>query len=89
MLRKKRLVSNLSGCWTYIAIILSRETSKYWKIYEIILLEEEYFMETGMTREEAIAVLKKYNQESFHLLHALTVRGCNALVCKGIGVWRR
>ena len=30
-------------------------------------------MKTGMTRDEAIALLKKYNQESFHLLHAFTV----------------
>lgn len=30
-------------------------------------------MEAGMTREEALAALRKYNQEPFHLLHALTV----------------
>lgn len=28
-----------------------------------------------MTREEAIALLKKYNQEPFHIQHALTVEG--------------
>lgn len=32
-------------------------------------------METKITREQAIALLKKYNQESFHILHALTVEG--------------
>ena len=32
-------------------------------------------MNTGMTREEAITLLKKYNQEPFHLQHALTVEG--------------
>lgn len=30
-------------------------------------------METGFTREEAIALLKDYNKEKFHLYHALTV----------------
>ena len=30
-------------------------------------------MEAGMTREEALTALRKYNQEPFHLLHALTV----------------
>ena len=42
-------------------------------------------METGMTREEAIAVLKKYNQESFHLLHALTVEGVMRWYAKELG----
>lgn len=28
-----------------------------------------------MTREEALALLKKYNKESFHLQHAFTVEG--------------
>lgn len=32
-------------------------------------------MNTGMTREEAVALLKKYNQEPFHIQHALTVEG--------------
>lgn len=32
-------------------------------------------MNANVTREEAIALLKKYNQESFHLQHALTVEG--------------
>lgn len=32
-------------------------------------------MTIGMTREEAVALLKKYNQEEFHLQHALTVEG--------------
>ena len=32
-------------------------------------------MNTGMTREEAITLLKKYNQEPFHLQHAMTVEG--------------
>lgn len=32
-------------------------------------------MNVGMTREEALALLRKYNQEAFHLLHALTVEG--------------
>ena len=32
-------------------------------------------METKVTREQAINLLKKYNQEPFHLLHGLTVEG--------------
>lgn len=32
-------------------------------------------METKVTREQAIGLLEKYNQESFHLVHALTVEG--------------
>ncbi|MDD6062436.1 MAG: hydrolase, partial [Oscillospiraceae bacterium] len=27
------------------------------------------------TREEALALLQKYNKEPFHILHALTVEG--------------
>ncbi len=30
---------------------------------------------TAVTRTQAVALLKKYNQEPFHLLHALTVEG--------------
>lgn len=32
-------------------------------------------MENSLTREEALALLKKYNKESFHIQHALTVEG--------------
>ena len=32
-------------------------------------------MKTQIKREDAIALLKKYNQEPFHLLHGLTVEG--------------
>jgi predicted hydrolase (HD superfamily) len=32
-------------------------------------------MKTGITRESAIVLLKKYNKEPFHLQHALTVGG--------------
>lgn len=32
-------------------------------------------METGITRPEAWELLKQYNKEPFHLLHALTVEG--------------
>ena len=32
-------------------------------------------VETKITREQALDLLKKYNQESFHILHALTVEG--------------
>ncbi len=32
-------------------------------------------MTTSVTRQEALALLKKYNKEPFHLLHAFTVEG--------------
>ena len=32
-------------------------------------------MNTAISRPQAIALLRKYNQEPFHLLHALTVEG--------------
>ncbi len=32
-------------------------------------------MNLNITREEAISLLKKYNHEEFHILHALTVAG--------------
>lgn len=37
------------------------------------------------TRTQAIALLKKYNQESFHLLHALTVEGVMRYFAKELG----
>ena len=33
-------------------------------------------MEAGITREEALSRLLKYNTEVFHIQHALTVEGC-------------
>ena len=38
-------------------------------------------METTVTRQQALALLRKYNREPFHLQHALTVEGVDALVC--------
>ena len=32
-------------------------------------------MQTAITRQQALALLQKYNQEPFHILHALTVEG--------------
>lgn len=32
-------------------------------------------MKTAITRPQALALLQKYNQEPFHILHALTVEG--------------
>ena len=32
-------------------------------------------MKTALTREQALSLLKKYNQEPFHILHGLTVEG--------------
>lgn len=32
-------------------------------------------METAVTRQQALTLLRKYNREPFHLQHALTVEG--------------
>ena len=37
------------------------------------------------TREEALAQLRQYNRESFHILHALTVEGVMAWYAKELG----
>ena len=38
-----------------------------------------------LTRKQALALLQKYNQESFHLLHALTVEGVMAWFAREAG----
>lgn len=42
-------------------------------------------MTTKVTREQALDLLKKYNQEPFHLLHGLTVEGVMAWYAKELG----
>lgn len=42
-------------------------------------------MDTGITRAEAWELLKKYNEESFHRLHALTVEGVMRWYAKEMG----
>ena len=42
-------------------------------------------METKVTREQALALLKKYNQEPFHILHALTVEGVMRYFAQDLG----
>ena len=37
------------------------------------------------TREEALALLRQYNKESFHILHALTVEGVMAWYAQELG----
>jgi len=41
----------------------------------IAKLKQEEKMQNNLTREEALALLKKYNKEPFHIQHALTVEG--------------
>lgn len=36
-------------------------------------------MENNLTREEAFALLRKYNKEPFHIQHALTVTASVAM----------
>ena len=38
-----------------------------------------------ITRQEALSLLKKYNKESFHLLHGLTVEGVMRYYAKSLG----
>ena len=44
-------------------------------------------MKACPAREEALALLKKYNSEPFHIQHALTVEGVMALVCQRAWLW--
>jgi predicted hydrolase (HD superfamily) len=54
-------------------------TVKYFK------MQWRNFMNAGLTRDEAIKLLKKYNREPFHLLHALTVEGVMRWYAKDTG----
>ena len=42
-------------------------------------------MQSSITREEALTLLKKYNQEPFHIQHALTVEGVMRWYAKELG----
>ena len=42
-------------------------------------------MKTNLTRTAALALLQKYNQESFHILHALTVEGTMRYFARELG----
>lgn len=42
-------------------------------------------MEAKITRQEALTLLKKYNQEPFHIQHALTVEGVMRWYAKELG----
>ena len=42
-------------------------------------------MNAGITREQAFVLLKKYNQEEFHIRHALTVEGVMRWYAKKLG----
>ena len=42
-------------------------------------------MHSNLTRQEALALLKTYNKERFHLQHALTVEGVMAYLAESLG----
>ena len=42
-------------------------------------------MTTQVTREQALALLKTYNQEPFHILHGLTVEGVMRWYARELG----
>ena len=42
-------------------------------------------MELNITRDEAMALLKKYNKDDFHILHALTVEGVMRYFAETLG----
>lgn len=42
-------------------------------------------LESKITREEALALLKKYNKEPFHILHGLTVEGVMRWYARELG----
>lgn len=45
-------------------------------------------METKLTREEGLELLRKYNKEPFHILHGLTVEGTMAWYADELGYGR-
>ena len=65
LIRKFRLCQNPDNCSTVRNSTVS-ETYYY---------RRKHTMTSQITREEALKLLKKYNQEPFHILHALTVEG--------------
>lgn len=42
-------------------------------------------MKTGLTREEALSLLQKYNKEPFHIRHGLTVEGVMRWYARELG----
>lgn len=42
-------------------------------------------MNANVTRDQAIELLKKYNKEPFHILHAMTVEGCMKYLAVKLG----
>ncbi|MBQ8953084.1 MAG: hydrolase [Clostridia bacterium] len=42
-------------------------------------------MDAGLTREQAVALLRQYNKEPFHLQHALTVEGVMRWYARQLG----
>ena len=42
-------------------------------------------MNSNITREQAMELLKKYNREPFHIQHALTVEGCMRYLAQTLG----
>jgi len=42
-------------------------------------------MNANITREQAVQLLRKYNRESFHLLHALTLEGVMGWYAQSLG----
>ena len=42
-------------------------------------------MQTQITRSQALALLRKYNQEPFHILHGLTVEGAMRYFAREMG----
>ena len=42
-------------------------------------------MKSQIIREDALVLLKKYNQEPFHILHALTVEGVMRWYARELG----
>ena len=47
--------------------------------------EAHEILKSSISREDALALLKKYNSESFHIQHALTVEGVMRWFAKELG----
>ena len=49
------------------------------------MYKEENKMHADITREQAMDLLKKYNQDEFHMVHALTVEGVMRWYARELG----
>lgn len=63
-------------------VVFVRKTGSF----DIIILHQEgIVMTSALTRQQALDLLRKYNQEPFHILHGLTVEGVMRWYARELG----